>query len=108
MPATTARRDRARLMIVLPVSSFAGQVLASHAPRYQSLFPCREGFVEDTLAGGAFFQGDYGAAVVVVDDRNVEPTALLEQLQVALPVALHTRQADEKEAAGDLDREAGE
>src|SRR5205807_3806518 len=57
-----------------------------------SLPPGLEGLVERLLAGIAFFQRQDRAAAVVVDDRNIEPGALLQELQIALHVGLDRRQ----------------
>src|SRR5207237_9502279 len=76
--------------------------------RSASLLPGREGLIERLLARRAFLQGQDGAAVVVVDDRDVEPGALLEQLNVALHVALERGQPDQEISWRDRDREAGE
>ena len=70
--------------------------------------PRRECVVEGAFAGGAFFDGDDGAALVDVDQRHVEPRALLQQLQIALAVGVDIGQVDQEEAVGDLDREARE
>src|SRR5258708_24253710 len=70
--------------------------------------PRRERVVERALAGGALFDGDDGAALVDVDQRHVEPRALLQELQVAGAVGLDIRQAHQEEAVSDLDREAPE
>src|SRR5438309_1105735 len=73
-----------------------------------SLPPGRERFREGALARGALFERQDGAAVVVVDDRDVEPGPLLEQLQIAVAVGVGGGQADQEEAVGDLDGEPGE
>src|SRR5205085_11431727 len=65
--------------------------------------PGLERLVEGALARRALFQRENGAAAVVVDDRNVEPAALLQELQVALHVAFDRRQPDEEEARRHLD-----
>src|SRR6478752_1559434 len=70
------------------------------------LAPGREGLSESTFAGSALLHREDGATLVVVDHRHIEPGALLEELQVALAIGLHIRQADEEEPIGDLDREA--
>src|SRR5678809_1272150 len=49
------------------------------------------------VAGRPLFQGDDGAAVVVVDHRDVEPAPLLQQLQVAILVGVLVGQADKVE-----------
>jgi hypothetical protein len=68
------------------------------------LLPSLERIGEHALAGRTLLHREDGAAVVVVDDRNVEPTALLEQLQIAILVGGHVRQADQLKGGGDLDR----
>ena len=73
-----------------------------------SLPPGRERVVERAFAGGAFFDGDDGAALVDVDQRHVEPRALLQKLQVALAIGIDIGQADQEEAVGDLDGEPGQ
>src|SRR3954447_18700553 len=70
-----------------------------------SLAPGRERFVEGALAGGALFDRDDGAALVGVDKRHIEPGALLQELQIALPLGIDVGKADQEEAVGDLDRE---
>src|SRR4051812_33597425 len=45
--------------------------------------PCLEGLLEGAFAGGALFQREDRAAAVVVNDRHIEPGALLEELQIA-------------------------
>src|SRR5262249_50722799 len=72
------------------------------------LLPGLEGVGEDALTGRAFLQGEDGAAVVVVNNRDVEPAALLEHLQIAILVGIDVGEADEIEAGRHLDREAGE
>ena len=69
------------------------------------LAPGRERVVEGALTGGAFFDGDDGAALVDVHQRHVEPRALFQKLQVALAVGIDIRQTDQEEAVGDLDGE---
>src|SRR6266436_3165708 len=83
-----------------------GNVRRSQIKNPPPLFPPgRERVVERAFAGGAFFDGDDGAALVDVDQRHVEPRALLQQLQIAGAVGIDIRQADQEEAVGDLDRE---
>src|SRR3979411_2158207 len=53
--------------------------------------PRRERVVEGALAGGALLDGDDGAALVDIDQRHVEPRALLQELQVALAVGIDIR-----------------
>src|SRR5947209_928586 len=70
--------------------------------------PGLERLVEGALARRTFLEREDRAAPVVVDDRNVEPAALLQELQIALHVAFDRGQSDEKEARGYLDGEARE
>src|SRR5438552_19161649 len=63
--------------------------------KLELLLPGLEGVGEDALAGRAFFQSEDGAAVVVVNDRDVEPAALLEHLQIAILVGIDVGEADE-------------
>src|SRR5262245_52398127 len=71
------------------------------------LRPRFERLGENALAGRAFLQGQDGATVVVVNHRDVEPAPLLEQLNIAILVSLHVRQADQIEAGRHFDRAAG-
>ena len=48
------------------------------------LLPGLERIGEGALAGRAFFHREDGAAVVALDDREIEPGAFLEQLKIAL------------------------
>ena len=52
--------------------------------------------------------GKDGAAVVAVDHGDVEPATLFEQLQIAILVGGHVRQADQIKGGRDLDRWSGE
>src|SRR5262245_25326764 len=70
-----------------------------------SLPPRRERFVEGAFAGGAFFDGDDGAALVGIDQRHVEPGALLQELQIAGALGVDVGKADQEEAVGDLHRQ---
>src|SRR6202034_4246512 len=79
------------------------------AMRTGSLFrPGGECIRESPIAGRAFFHGQDGAAAIVIDDRDIEPRLILEQLDIALHVGIDRGQADQEEAVGDLDRESGE
>src|SRR5947208_9253697 len=75
-------------------------------PARALLAPCREGVVERALAWGALFDGDDGAALVDVDQRHVEPRALLQELQVARAIGVDIRQPHQEEAIGDLHRKS--
>src|ERR1700722_18412918 len=80
---------------------YGGEIMVAAQGAFQGAFrgtrrllsPGRECFVESALARGAFFDGDDGAALVDVDQRHVEPRALLQELQVAGAVGLDIRQA---------------
>src|SRR6185369_11507996 len=67
-----------------------------------SLPPSLEQFLEGALAGRALLDREDRAAAVVVDDWNVEPATLLQQLNVALHVRLDRREADEEEVGRHL------
>src|SRR5580704_7718516 len=86
----------------------AANTVASLGAPAALLAPRREGVVEGALAGGALFDGDDGAALVDVDQRHVEPRALLQKLQVAGVVGVDIGKPDQEKAVGNLDREAGE
>src|SRR5580704_10780428 len=86
----------------------AANTVASLGAPAALLAPRREGIVEGALAGGALFDGDDGAALVDIDQRHVEPRALLEKLQIARAVGIDIRQADQEEAVSDLDRQSGQ
>src|SRR5262249_4004456 len=62
-----------------------------------SLPPSRECVGESALARIALLDRHDGAPAVVVDDRNVEPGALLEELDVALLLGVDRRQAEQEE-----------
>ncbi len=49
------------------------------------LSPRGKNFFEHAGARRTLFKGEYGAPVVAVDHGNVEPAALIEQLEIALP-----------------------
>src|SRR3954468_7341752 len=69
--------------------------------------PGLERFVEGALARRALFEREDRPAAVVVDDRYVEPAALLQELEIALHVAFDCRQSDEEEARRHLHGKAG-
>src|SRR3954452_15851558 len=73
-----------------------------------SLPPRGERILESALAGRAFFDGDDGAALVGVDERNVEQGTLFQKLEIAGAVGLDIRQPDEEEPVGDLHRQSRE
>ena len=64
--------------------------------------PCLERVGESLIAGGAFFDGYDGSAVVAVDDRNIEPATLLQQLKIAILVGRLVGQADQVKVRSDL------
>src|SRR6185295_10633367 len=70
--------------------------------------PGLERLLEGAFAGGALLDREDRAAPVVVDDRDVEPVALLEKLDVALHVGLDRREPDQEIARGDLGGGAAE
>src|SRR6516165_12260265 len=70
--------------------------------------PGRERIGKGALARRAFLQRKDRAPPIGVDDRDIEPRTLLEQLDVALLVGLDGGKPNQKEAVGHLDRQAGE
>ena len=50
--------------------------------------PRRERVVEGAFAGGALFDGDDGAALIDINQRHVEPGALLQKVQIARSVGV--------------------
>src|SRR6478672_10562911 len=78
----------------------AGQV-KSRGQR-ELLAPGRKRVVEGAFAGGALFDRDDGAALVGVDQRHVEPRALLQQLDVARTVGVDIGEPDQEETVRDL------
>ena len=60
------------------------------------LAPRREGLVEGAFARRALFDCDDGATLVVEDQRNVEPGTFLQELRIALTLAVDTVQTDEE------------
>src|SRR5258708_38517814 len=75
------------------------------APRL--LPPGLEDLLEGALARIALLDRQNGAAAIVVDDRNIEPGPLLEQLQIALHVGIDRRQSHQEKSRRDLDGKAG-
>ena len=53
------------------------------------LLPCLERIGEGALAGRAFFHGKDGPAVIAVDHWDVEPSPLVQQLNIAVLVRFH-------------------
>src|SRR3954447_2565162 len=73
------------------------------APRNNDLLPPGlEQFLEGALAGRALLDREDRAAAVVVDNRNVEPAAFLQELDVALHVGLDRGEPDQEEVGGHL------
>src|SRR5215472_13990718 len=66
------------------------------------LAPGRKRVVEGALARRALLDRDDGAALVGVDQRHVEPGALLQKLDVARAVGVDIGEADQEEAVRDL------
>src|SRR5438445_3161507 len=87
---------------------FRGERPSASEPTDSLLLPGLEGFLERTLAGRALFECQNGPPIVAVDDRNIEPATVLEQLHIALAIGIGRRQPDQEEADGDLDGEAGQ
>jgi hypothetical protein len=52
------------------------------------MLPGSKGFGEDAVAGRTLFHSQDGTAAVGIDDRNVEPWAVFEELLVALHVGV--------------------
>src|SRR5258708_11645234 len=75
------------------------------APRL--LPPGLEDLLEGALARIALLDRQNGAAAIVVDDRNIEPGPLLEQLQIALHIVIDRRQSHQEESGPDLDCKDG-
>src|ERR1051325_8951983 len=73
-----------------------------------SLPPGLEQILEGALARRALLDREDRAAAVVVDDRNVEPVALLQELDVALHIGLDRREPDEEEVGRHLGGGAAE
>src|SRR4029077_6430835 len=72
------------------------------------LFPGGEGLAEGAVAGRALLHRQDGAAAVGVDDRDIEPRSVLEQLHVALNVGVDRGKPYQEEAVGHLDGKSGE
>src|SRR6266571_8556262 len=66
--------------------------------RERSLPQRREEIVERSLARSAFLDRQYGSAAVVVDDRDIEPGLLLDQLYIPLHLRFDRRQTDQEQA----------
>src|SRR5690242_10761029 len=70
--------------------------------------PGGEGLLEGTVAGSALLDCQDGAAPVAVHDRDIEPGAASQELEVAPHVLIRSRQADQEISRRDFDGEAGE
>src|SRR4051812_15509698 len=92
----------------LPAEPTLSAIIRKAARPAALLAPGRERVVERAFAGGALFDRDDGAALVDVDQGDVEPGTLLQELQVALAVGVDVGKADQKKAVGDLYREASQ
>src|SRR5580700_5465853 len=79
--------------------------LACCAHWFRLLGPRRESVGKGAVAGRALFHRHDGAAAIGIDDGNVEPLLILEQLHVALPVGFDRGQPDQEESVGDFDRQ---
>src|SRR5215472_8281224 len=66
--------------------------------------PSGKRFRERGLSGRTLFDREDRAPTVVVDDRDVEPGALLQELHVALKVGFDGRQSNQKIPVRDFDR----
>src|SRR5215472_8873028 len=65
--------------------------------------PCREGVAERALACGALLDRQDGAPAVVVDDREIEPGTLAQELQIGGAFGLGDRQGSDEIPGRDLD-----
>jgi hypothetical protein len=70
-------------------------------------WPCRKRFPEHALAHRALLHGQDGAPIVG-EDRNIEPGAFLQQLDVAALIGRRGGQTNLEISGCDLDGEAGE
>jgi AAA ATPase domain len=82
-------------------------LVRSSSNRGGLMFPCRESFGEGAVAARALLHRQDGAAAVGVDDRDVKPRTVLEQLHVALHVGVDGGKLYEEESIGHLDGESG-
>src|SRR5579862_3801796 len=60
----------------------------------QSACPSREGVGKGALAGWTLFHGQNSAAPVGINNKNVEPGSLFEQLHVALHLGVRRVETD--------------
>src|SRR5262249_18396549 len=65
-------------------------------------------FLEGASAGSSLLHCEDRALSTGVDQRDVEPVPLLQQLYIALNVDIDSRETDQEISVGDLDRETGE
>ena len=68
--------------------------------RLTSLLPDGKRVRKNAFTHHPFFHCDNAAALVAIDYRNIEPRALLQELQIAAAVRLDIRQADQEEVVG--------
>src|SRR5947209_11825721 len=85
-----------------------GSRFASAGMTAESLSPSLQYVLEGALARCALLDLQDGPAAAVVDDRNVEPGALFQKLNIALHVAFDRRQADQEKTRRHFHGEAGE
>ena len=82
-------------------------VTVSAAWRRRILAPGVQGFLEGAVAWNAFFYRQQGALPVVIDQADVHPGPLLQQLHIAPHVALHRGKAEQEKAAGNFHPQPG-
>src|SRR3954468_5801474 len=100
---------RYRTLMVRSPPRRASRTMQAKVSRGRDLVaPLREGVVEGALAGGALLDGDDRAGLGGIDQGEVEPGAVIQQLDVAAAVGVGVGEADQEEAVGDLDRGACE
>src|SRR5882757_6711567 len=80
-----------------------GSRLRASGTTTELLPPGLERLVERTPAGISFFKRENRAAAIAVDDRDIEPRALFQELKIALHVDLDRRQSDEEKSRRHLD-----
>src|SRR6476620_10826609 len=66
--------------------------------------PASEGIAEGAIAGNALLQSQNGAAAIVVEDGHVDPSALLQELDVPAIIRRCIGQTDQEEAIRHLHR----
>src|SRR5512146_1744563 len=70
--------------------------------------PRAEGFLESARARRSLLHCEDRTLAAGVDQRNVEPVPLLQQLYIALHVDIDRRETDQEIPVGDFDRETSE